>query len=126
MARVAPRRIVRARRTAPPGPFLSPVAAARPLQCDAGCTSPLQTAIASVLVLPRPLLERLVACLIERLDDYDGDPDCEPCSWNERPSQARWPRHRLLLQDTDAERDDEDVGVDDGQEQDDEREREAG
>lgn len=29
-------------------------------------------------MLPRPMLERFVERVIERLDDLDGDPDLEP------------------------------------------------
>lgn len=39
----------------------------------------MQTATLKLaLMLPRPLLERLVECVIDWLDDLDGDPDLEP------------------------------------------------
>lgn len=38
---------------------------------------PLATALAIIPSLPRPLLSRLVARAIERLDEIDGDPDME-------------------------------------------------
>jgi hypothetical protein len=34
--------------------------------------------LASVPSYPRPVIERIVARLIEHLDDEDGDPDLEP------------------------------------------------
>lgn len=56
--------------------------------------------------LPRPVLAMLTARLIERLDEIDGDPDANDTSWNERQSQAKHPRDRLLLASEDAEMDD--------------------
>jgi hypothetical protein len=38
---------------------------------------PLADALAIIPSLPRPLLSRLVARSIERLDEMDGDPDLE-------------------------------------------------
>lgn len=34
--------------------------------------------LAAIPKLPRPALNRLVARMIDRLDDMDGDPDLEP------------------------------------------------
>ena len=39
---------------------------------------PLADALAIIPSLPRPLLSRLVARAIDRLDEIDGDPDLEP------------------------------------------------
>lgn len=39
---------------------------------------PLAAALAIIPSLPRPMLSRLVARAIERLDDMDGDTDLEP------------------------------------------------
>jgi hypothetical protein len=38
---------------------------------------PLADALAIISSLPRPLLSRIVARAIERLDEIDGDPDLE-------------------------------------------------
>ena len=38
----------------------------------------LSKAVELTLILPRPMLERFVERVIERLDDLDGDPDLEP------------------------------------------------
>lgn len=37
----------------------------------------LSLALKLTLMLPRPMQERFVECVIERLDDLDGDPDLE-------------------------------------------------
>lgn len=74
--------------------------------------APLDRLFAVLPSLPRPLLARLTARLIERLDEIDGDPDASDTSWNERPSQAKWPRDRLLLASEDTELDD--FGEDEG------------
>ena len=39
---------------------------------------PLDVALSALPSLPRPLLSRLVANMIEVLDEQDGDPDLEP------------------------------------------------
>lgn len=39
--------------------------------------APLDMLLASVPSLPRPILARLAARMIERLDELDGDPDLE-------------------------------------------------
>ena len=44
----------------------------------------LSVAVELTLMLPRPLLERFVERVIERLDDLDGDPDLEPIDERER------------------------------------------
>jgi hypothetical protein len=48
---------------------------------------PLPAMLATIPSLPRPVLARLVARMIDRLDELDGDPDLEPeedrCSANE-------------------------------------------
>ena len=41
-------------------------------------TLPLDVLFAALPSLPRRILSRLTACLIERLDEMDGDPDLEP------------------------------------------------
>lgn len=38
----------------------------------------LALALSTIPSLPRPLLSRIVARAIERLDEIDGDPDLEP------------------------------------------------
>ena len=38
---------------------------------------PLRAMLATIPSLPRPILARLVARMIERLDEQDGDPDLE-------------------------------------------------
>ena len=43
-----------------------------------GSHLPLNVALAIVPTLPRPVLARLVARAIERLDELDGDADLEP------------------------------------------------
>ena len=43
-----------------------------------GSHLPLNVALAIVPTLPRPILSRLVARAIERLDELDGDADLEP------------------------------------------------
>lgn len=54
-----------------------------------GSHMPLAVALAVIPSLPRPVLSRLVARAIERLDEMDGDPDLEPgdepgpCYWND-------------------------------------------
>ena len=68
--------------------------------------APLRSFSAVLPGLPRPVLARLTARLIDRLDEIDGDPDASDTSWNERPSQAKWPRDRLMLVIEDAELDD--------------------
>lgn len=40
-------------------------------------TAPLDTLLAVLPTLPRPLLARVAARLIDRLDEIDGDPDME-------------------------------------------------
>lgn len=85
---------------------------------------PLDAMLAVIPSLPRPVLSRLVSRLIDRLDEIDPDPDAEAGAWNERPSQAKWPRDRALLAFTEAEADDDDSGVDDTGEWTDEREPE--
>jgi hypothetical protein len=37
----------------------------------------LSVALELTLMLPRPMLERIVVRLIDRLDELDGDPDVE-------------------------------------------------
>lgn len=44
---------------------------------------PLSAALAIIPSLPRPLLSRLVARAIERLDEMDGDADLEQDDWPE-------------------------------------------
>jgi hypothetical protein len=39
---------------------------------------PMDAMLAAIPQLPRPALNRLVAHMIDRLDDMDGDPDLEP------------------------------------------------
>src|SRR5438105_928584 len=43
-----------------------------------GSHLPLNVALAIVPTLPRPILSRLVARAIERMDELDGDADLEP------------------------------------------------
>jgi len=38
----------------------------------------LSAALDLTLMLPRPMLEQFVECVIERLDELDGDSDLEP------------------------------------------------
>ena len=38
---------------------------------------PLEAALAMLPSLPRPVLSRLVTRMIQRLDEIDGDPDCD-------------------------------------------------
>lgn len=50
----------------------------RPMQGSASALpDPLALALSAIPSLPRPLLSRLVARAIERLDELDGDPDFE-------------------------------------------------
>jgi len=84
----------------------------------------LQAALAIIPSLPRPVLGRLTQRCIDRLDQMDGDADSEAGSWNERSDQSRYPRARSLLNETDAELDDDDSGVDDQGEWTDDREPE--
>ncbi len=39
---------------------------------------PIEAILSAIPQLPRPALNRLVARMIDRLDDMDGDPDLEP------------------------------------------------
>ena len=39
---------------------------------------PIEAVLSAIPQLPRPALNRLVARIIDRLDDMDGDPDLEP------------------------------------------------
>lgn len=39
---------------------------------------PLDALLAAIPSLPRPVLSRLTARLVDRLDEMDGDPDLEP------------------------------------------------
>lgn len=39
---------------------------------------PIEAVLQAIPQLPRPALNRLVARMIDRLDDMDGDPDLEP------------------------------------------------
>lgn len=39
---------------------------------------PIEAALSAIPQLPRPALDRLVARMIDRLDDMDGDPDLKP------------------------------------------------
>lgn len=70
--------------------FLSPLAVARrtawregfdmacrPHEFARTSALPLAAALAIIPSLPRPMLSRLVARAIERLDEQDGDPDLE-------------------------------------------------
>ena len=81
---------------------------------------PLDLIAQAVPKLSRHDLEALTERLIDRLDELDPDPDAEACGWNERPSQARWPRNRQELQHDDIEQDDidsacDDYGIDDAE-----------
>ena len=40
--------------------------------------APLNVLLATIPSLPRPILARLTARMIDRLDEIDGDPDLEP------------------------------------------------
>jgi hypothetical protein len=53
----------------------------------------LAFALAVIPSLPRPILSRLVARAIERLDEIDGDPDLERTGDEEEPDFTR--RRRL-------------------------------
>lgn len=59
---------------------------------------PFETLLSVIPSLPRPLLARLTARLIDRLDEIDGDPDLEPeedCGQDEgEPDYRRRRRHR--------------------------------
>ncbi len=44
---------------------------------------PMDAMLAAIPQFPRPALNRLVARMIDRLDDMDGDPDLEPDADNE-------------------------------------------
>jgi hypothetical protein len=44
---------------------------------SAGGSAPLDQLLSTIPSLPRPLLDRLVARMIEHLDDLDGDADHE-------------------------------------------------
>jgi hypothetical protein len=50
-------------------------AALRTPTCD---TTPLDVLLASVPSLPRAILSRLTARMIDRMDELDGDTDLEP------------------------------------------------
>lgn len=39
---------------------------------------PIEAVLSAIPQLPRPALNRLVAHMIDRLDEIDGDPDLEP------------------------------------------------
>lgn len=39
---------------------------------------PLDVLLSSIASLPRPILSRLTARMIDRMDELDGDPDLEP------------------------------------------------
>ena len=43
----------------------------------ADAPEPLELALTVIPSLPRPILARIVARAIERLDEIDGDPDAE-------------------------------------------------
>ncbi|WP_294328320.1 hypothetical protein [uncultured Sphingomonas sp.] len=44
---------------------------------------PIEAILSAIPQLPRPALNRLVARMIDRLDDIDGDSDLEPDADNE-------------------------------------------
>ncbi len=44
---------------------------------------PMEALLGAIPTLPRPLLSRLTACLIERLDEVDGDPDFQDTDGDE-------------------------------------------
>lgn len=56
---------------------LEAISAARP-EVGRVIRGMLSVALELAFMLPRPMLERFVECVIERLDDLDGDPDLEP------------------------------------------------
>lgn len=52
-------------------------------------TPPLSLALSMIPNLPRPLLSRLVARAIDRLDEIDGDPDAEQTGDEAEPDFAK-------------------------------------
>lgn len=44
---------------------------------------PIEAVLSAIPQLPRPALNRLVAHMIDRLDDMDGDSDLEPDAYDE-------------------------------------------
>jgi hypothetical protein len=70
----------------------------------------LATVLAALPSLPRPVLARLTARLIDRLDEIDGDPDLEDYEGSHRVDE----KGRILpdTPDTPALRDDDEDGAD--------------
>jgi hypothetical protein len=77
-------------------------------------TAPLDVLLASVPSLPRPILARLTARMIDRLDELDGDADDEPeedrCDAGDdeiaagvAPAFRSWPMRSRPGDDDDAE-----------------------
>lgn len=55
------------------------MSAPRPIMAKGVASSlPLDLILDTIPSLPRPVLSRMVARMIERLDEMDGDPDVEP------------------------------------------------
>jgi hypothetical protein len=65
---------------------------------------PLSAALAIIPSLPRPLLSRLVARAIERLDEIDGDPDLEPDDPGEDNGDAEQEQGRAAIYGVDQSR----------------------
>lgn len=64
--------------------------ASHPHSLGGASALPLSLALSVIPSLPRPLLSRLVARAIERLDELDGDPDLEDCG-DAEPTDEREP-----------------------------------
>lgn len=54
---------------------------------------PLPAVLASIPSFPRPVIERLVARMIEHLDEQDGDPDLEDGTDAEDEGLSPWAMH---------------------------------
>lgn len=67
---------------------------------------PLSAMLASIPSYPRPVIERLVARMIDHLDRQDGDPDLEDNGDEQDYSVAGWTVGRHGSEAEDAEEDD--------------------
>lgn len=86
---------------------------------------PLDVFLAALPSLPRPILSRLTARIIERLDELDGDPDEEATNDEGEPDFRTLPKRRrktrqrrygpgCILSDDDSAEDDRGCDGDEG------------
>lgn len=78
-------------------------------QRGAAQAAPLAVILSVLPSLPRPVLQRLTARMIDRLDEMDGDPDTEDdtedcCgAFEDRGGRMKVPAHLAMPQDPDGD-----------------------